>query len=73
MKNKLFGKNIVPDCSYCDNAVFELGIFTCKKSRHIENNQCRAFSYNPLLRVPRKVSLYGEYNAEDFKLDDFKL
>ena len=23
MKNKLFGKNIVPDCVYCDNAFFE--------------------------------------------------
>ena len=68
MKNKLFGKNIVPDCSYCDNAVFENGIFACRKAKQIRDNKCRAFNYNPLLRVPRKVSLYGNYTAEDFKL-----
>ena len=55
MKNKLFGKNIVPDCAYCDNAVFE-------------NAKCRAFDYNPLLRVPRSVTLRGTYTIEDFKL-----
>ena len=68
MKNKLFGKNIIPDCAYCDNAFFENGIFGCKKSRHIQNSKCRAFNYNPLLRVPTKVSLYGNDTAEDFKL-----
>ena len=68
MKNKLFGKNIVPDCSYCYNSIFENGIIACKKSKHMENNKCRAFKYNPLLRVPIKVSLYGNYTAEDFKL-----
>lgn len=68
MKNKLFGKNIVPDCAYCDNAIFENGVFGCKKGRHIENAKCRAFDYNPLLRVPRSVTLRGTYTIEDFKL-----
>ncbi len=68
MKNKLFGRNIVPDCSYCGNALFENGMIACKKSKHISNGRCRSFDYDPLLRVPRKVSLYGSYTAEDFKL-----
>lgn len=68
MKNKLFGKNIVPDCSYCGNSAFENGIIVCKKLKHIKDGKCRSFDYNPLLRVPRKVSLYGNYTADDFKL-----
>ena len=31
MKNKLFGRNIAPDCSYCENSYFENGIMSCKK------------------------------------------
>ena len=35
MKNKLFGRNIAPDCSYCENSYFENGIIGCKKSKRI--------------------------------------
>ncbi len=68
MKNKLFGKNIVPDCAYCDNAAVENGEVVCKKAKKIEDGKCRAFDYNPLLRVPRSVTLRGTYTIEDFKL-----
>ncbi len=68
MKNKFFGKNISPDCSYCANAFFENGIVACQKSRHMENGRCRAFNYDPLMRVPRSITLSGTYTAEDFKL-----
>ncbi len=68
MKNKLFGRNISPDCSYCSNSVFESGVFICKKSKTITDGRCRSFDYDPLLRVPRTVTLKGTYTAEDFKL-----
>ena len=68
MKNKLFGRNITPACTYCDNSYFENGVIGCQKSKQIKNDKCRSFSYNPLLRVPVRVSLYGNYTAEDFKL-----
>lgn len=68
MKNKLFGRNISPDCSYCENSFFENGIVGCKKSRHIDNGKCKAFDYNPLLRIPRSITLRGTYTADDFKL-----
>ncbi len=68
MKNKLFGNNISPDCSYCANAFFENGIVACRKSKHISDGKCRSFSYDPLMRVPRTVTLRGTYTAEDFKL-----
>lgn len=68
MKYKLFGKNILPDCSYCTHAVFENGMIACEKSKRIIDGKCRGFSYDPLLRVPLSVSLSGNYTAEDFKL-----
>ena len=68
MKKKLFGRNITPDCGYCENAAIENGAFVCTKSRRITDGKCRAFSYDPLMRVPRTVTLRGTYTAEDFKL-----
>ncbi len=68
MKNKFFGKNISPDCSYCENSFFEQGIVACSKSKHIKDGKCRAFSYDPLMRVPANLSLQGNYSAKDFML-----
>lgn len=68
MKYKLFGKNIKPDCSYCSNSNIENGIIGCKKSKVIKDGKCRAFQYDPLLRVPVSVSISGSFTADDFKL-----
>ena len=43
MKNRLFGRNIVPDCSYCENSFFENGAVRCKKNKQIEDEKCRMF------------------------------
>ena len=68
MKYKFFGKNIVPDCSYCEHADFTNGGFSCKKSKALKDGKCRAFSYDPLLRVPASVSISGTFTAEDLQL-----
>ena len=69
MKYKLFGKNIQPDCAYCDNSAYDRqGFRVCRRGKTIQNGKCRAFSYDPLLRVPQSVSLSGNFTAEDFKL-----
>lgn len=68
MKNKFFGKNITPDCSYCSHAVLANGGITCQKSRQISEGKCRSFDYDPLMRVPRTITLRGTYTAEDFML-----
>lgn len=68
MKNKLFGKNITPGCSYCTNSHFDRGMVGCKKARRIIDGKCRAFEYDPLLRIPRSVTLRNTYTADDFKL-----
>lgn len=65
---KLFGANITPNCAYCDNSSTEEGVVFCKKNRQFENNKCRKFKYNPLLRVPKHTVLKQTYNENDFKL-----
>lgn len=68
MKNKLFGKNIKPDCQYCAFSGIDNGIIGCKKSKVIKDGRCRSFSYDPLLRIPVSVSISGSFTADDFKL-----
>ncbi len=68
MKKKLFGQNIKPDCVYCENAVFSDNSTYCQKNRRIKNGKCRAFKYDPLMRVPKTSVLKTDYTADDFKL-----
>lgn len=68
MKNKLFGQNIKPSCTYCENATTENHMTFCKKSKTIQNGKCRSFKYNPIMRKPKSQSTVAQYSAEDFKL-----
>lgn len=68
MKNKLFGQNIEPDCAYCENSVIENDVVGCAKGRQIKNNKCRAFRYDPLLRIPKASVFKSNFTADDFKL-----
>lgn len=65
---KLFGANITPSCAYCANASSEQGIVFCSKNRQLENNKCRKFRYDPLLRVPAHTTIKRTYDENDFKL-----
>lgn len=68
MKKKLFGQNILPNCSYCSNAVFENGMVHCKKNKRISHEKCKTFRYDPLMRAPKVSVFKKKYSAEDFKL-----
>lgn len=68
MKKKLFGKNIIPNCAYCENSTAENEIVYCKKGKRIQNNKCRAFRYDPLLRSPKSSAFKNQYTADDFKI-----
>ena len=72
MKFRFFGKNIDPACEYC-----ALGRVTsdgknvlCKKKGVTAlHYKCRRFKYDPLKRVPKKLSLASnEFKKEDFEL-----
>ncbi len=68
MSKKLFGNNIQPDCSYCDNLLHNESTAYCKKGKEIKNNKCRKFLYNPLLRVPKNAPALMSFSKEDFEL-----
>lgn len=68
MKKKLFGQNITPDCSYCENSVIENEIAFCKKSKHINNGKCKSFRYDPLMRIPKASVPERTYSADDFTI-----
>ncbi len=68
MKKKLFGQNISTDCSYCENAVIENEMAYCKKGKRIQQGKCRAFRYDPLMRVPKTATQRKKYTSEDFRL-----
>lgn len=68
MKKKLFGQNIKIDCSYCEYAVIENEMAYCKKGRRIQNDKCRVFKYDPLMRVPKVSTFTKKYSADDFKI-----
>lgn len=68
MKYSLFGKNIKPNCGYCDNLIFtEDGNF-CIRNRENNNYKCKQFKYNPLLRVPKADPVMMKFSREEFIL-----
>ena len=67
-KRQLFGANISPDCSYCQNGILNGQEYLCCMRRKIIDGKCRKFDYNPTLRVPAKKPEIAKLPKEDFKL-----
>lgn len=67
-KVRLFGANIPPDCSYCQNGIFNGGSHVCCVKRTLRNGKCRKFEYNPTLRIPKQRRERQSFSADDFKL-----
>ena len=67
-KKKIFGLNIKTDCKYCENASFENSVIICKKYKSIINGKCRAFRYDPIMRIPNNTSSTSKFTVDDFKL-----
>ena len=67
-KKKIFGLNIKTDCKYCENANFENSMIICKKNKSIINGKCRAFKYDPIMRIPNNTSSTSKFTVDDFKL-----
>lgn len=68
MKKSLFGKNIPVNCAYCENSDIENDILFCKKAKQVKNGKCRAFKYDPLLRMPNVTVYKSDFTPEDFKI-----
>jgi len=68
---ELFGNRIPPACRYCEHAypaeTEDLRICT-KKGLVKEDFSCRAFRYDPLMRVPRRPLEVTHLESEEFSL-----
>ncbi|MBQ9516431.1 MAG: hypothetical protein IJR57_10025 [Ruminococcus sp.] len=68
MKKPLFGKNIVPSCTYCSYSKTEGNTQFCSAHKVLKNGKCRKFDYNPIMRVPRGAPKLPSFNNEDFSI-----
>ena len=68
MKKQLFGKNIVPSCSYCTHSQKEGSTQFCNARKVLKNGKCRKFVYNPIMRTPRGAAKLPSYSSDDFSI-----
>lgn len=68
MSKNLFGKNIEPNCDYCDRFDKEGDTFICTAKKEIKKGKCRKFEYNPTLRTPKSENNLMDFNKEDFDI-----
>ena len=66
----LFGRDIPPACEYCSHVVRAAdGSLRCTRRGAVQPfDHCRAFSYDPLRRVPRRRPQLPTFSPDDFKL-----
>ncbi len=67
----LFGKNIQPACSYCQNgrAAPDKSMVLCSKYGPVfVHYSCKKYIYDPLKRIPKKPPALAPYSKEDFEL-----
>lgn len=66
---KLFGKNVPPDCEYCQfYAKNAGGNPVCRTRSGNVGTPCARYTYDPLKREPRVMPEMPEFTADDFKL-----
>ncbi len=68
MKKQLFGRNIVPSCTYCSHSKTEGSTRFCDAHRVLKNGKCRKFAYNPIMRTPRGAAKLPSFNKDDFAI-----
>ena len=70
-KRALFGGRIPPACEYCAHSrpSPEPDTFYCERRGVVPGHyHCRAYSYDPLRRVPKRQPRLPAFTPEDFKL-----
>lgn len=69
-KKPLFGANIVPSCTYCSHNRGDDENIICSVNCEMRDNHCKKYSYNPLMREPKRIP---NFNPNNFTEDDFSL
>lgn len=71
MRQKYFGKNIAPACSYClygSPAPDERTVLCSKNGVVSPFFSCRKYRYDPLKRRPAPQNVLPRYDRSDFEL-----
>lgn len=71
LKSGLFGRNIDPSCSYCENGSLSSDgsmILCSKKGIVSPYYSCRKFCYAPLKRIPKRPRPLPKYSEDEFSL-----
>ena len=71
-KKTYYGAHITPACAYClhGSTAADTKMILCKRKGVVSPYYCcRKFSYDPLMRIPRRQVL-PELDPRDFTLDD---
>lgn len=64
-------RKIEPRCEYCVYASVpgDREEALCLKEGIMEpHNSCKKFKYDPLKRIPRKITFHSDFTEDDFKL-----
>ncbi|MGN0172822.1 MAG: hypothetical protein ACI39F_00125 [Acutalibacteraceae bacterium] len=72
MAKKLYGKGILPSCSYCSKGketADKVNILCPKKGIVNADFSCRRFKYDPLRRVPKIPPELEKFTAADFSIE----
>ena len=66
----LFRKKVERYCTYCVFAgKLDDETMICKKCGVVPaTHRCRRFRYDPLMRIPARQPVLGQYTEEDFRL-----
>ena len=71
MAKSPFNKKLEKHCEYCVHGArlnFDDQIICKKRGVTDKTDKCHSYKYDPLKRVPTKVSLAKDYTDDDFKL-----
>lgn len=72
MKQKLFSEKNYPkvcaNCAYGTMTNDMQSVLCMKKGVKEPNESCRKYKYDPLKRVPQKITFFSDYSPEDFML-----
>ncbi len=71
MKSKFFKNKVEPSCAYCKFGRVDSNeekVFCQKKGITNVNDFCKAFSYDPLKRVPKAIVFSTDLTEKDFEI-----
>ncbi len=71
MNSKIFNKKLPHSCEYCKYgklSEFSNQVLCLKHGVTERRDSCRKYKYDALKRIPKRISVEGNYKPEDFSI-----